>query len=217
MNRAATGFNSFVYLEWRPSKLQRIHLTRVLVNFQAQCSGSGIEVLKRLKLEPLHVSALGSPEPLHVSLTRSLEFSDAMQRDRFQQSLSTRLAASQLSPIDIAFEPRFQVLDSRFKDRVFLTLPVLSSQRSHWFKFVYQVIWQSLREVWPNLNDKEIDEMLCPAESVHMSIAQTHGTRAKELAVWIQPLEPLQPLPTWNVTHLKLDKNRECIKIPLVT
>ncbi|GAV55126.1 hypothetical protein ZYGR_0AS04490 [Zygosaccharomyces rouxii] len=217
MNRTATGFNSFVYLEWRPSKLQRMHLTRLLVQFQAQCSSSSIDVLKRLKLEPLHVSALGSPEPLHVSLSRSLEFRDSMQRDWFQQCLSARLASSRLDPIDIGFEPRFQMLDSRFKDRVFLTLPVLSSQRSHWFKSLYQVIWQSLREVWPNCNDRDIDEMVCSPESVHMSIAQAHGTTANELSVWIQLLEPLKPLPMWNVTHLKLDKNRESLKIPLVT
>lgn len=216
MNRV-TGFNSFVYLELRLSKSQRMNLTRMLAHFQAQCGNSDIDVLKRIKFEPLHMSPLGSPEPLHVSLSRGLEFRDSIQRDQFQRCLSARLGSSCLNPIDIEFEPKFQILDSRLKDRVFLTLPVLSSQRSHWFKSVCQVLWESLREVWPSCKDEEIDEMVCSPESMHMSIAQAYGTTASELAVWIQLLEPLRPLPTWNITHLKLDKNRESMKVPLVT
>lgn len=217
MNRTVAGkFNSFVYLEWRPTKLDRMHLTHMLGEFQKQCKNSDVEVLRKMKLEPLHVSSLGSPEPLHVSLSRSLEFRDGKQRDLFHECLSKRLASSQLNPIDIKFEPKFQVLDSRFKDRVFLTLPVVSSQRCRWFKSLCKIVWQSLREVWPNeYNDKEIDEMVCDPESVHMSIGQSTGTTASELAVWIQLLEPLRPLPSWNITDLKLDKNRESLKIPL--
>lgn len=215
MNSRVRGFNSFVYLEWRPSKMQRMYLTRLLMDFQAQCRRSGVNILQGLKLEPLQVNALGSPEPLHVSLSRNLEFENQFQRNAFQDLLGSRLSSYHLDPIEIEFESKFQVLDSRFKDRVFLTLPVASHQRSHWFKAAYQVLWDSLAEVWPHCSDAQIVSMLCPPESVHMSIAQAYGITASEIAIWIESVEPLEPLPRWKATDLKLDKNRESIKLPL--
>lgn len=208
------GFTSFIYLEWRPNKTQRAQLLRVVNHFNKACRGSGILSLRRLRFEPLHLSALGSPEPLHISLTRTLQFSNELQRDLFHQSLAFNLVQSPIAPFEIDFEPSFQVLDSQFRDRMFLTVPVASKLKYQYFSILGNILKDSLRAVFPRLGAQEINSMICAPESVHMSIAVAEGMTSSPLTIFAQEQTPLGPIPSWSVSHMKFDKNRESLKMP---
>lgn len=194
--------------------MQRAQLTRVVNHFNTACRQSGMLPLRRLRFEPLHLSALGSPESLHISLTRTLKFSNEMQRNTFHLSLASNLKQSPLEPFEISFEPSFQLLDSQFKDRMFLTVPVNSRLKCRQFVTLSNLLKNSLKTTFPHLSAREIDSMVCAPESVHMSIAVASGTTSSSLAIFSQDQKLLEAIPTWSVGHLKFDKNRESLKMP---
>ncbi|KAL6358959.1 hypothetical protein LRP88_09157 [Fusarium phalaenopsidis] len=108
---------SHLYVEWHPSTTQHALLTELLADIEKQTSGE-IELFNFL------TSDLGSPLPLHISLSRPLSLSTG-NKDGFLDRITQTFTSSGISPFVV--RPRglawYRSPDS---DRTFLILRVAS-------------------------------------------------------------------------------------------
>ncbi|KAI8719763.1 U6 snRNA phosphodiesterase [Fusarium sp. LHS14.1] len=108
---------SHLYAEWHPSTTQHALLTELLADIEKQASGE-IELLNFL------TSDLGSPLPLHISLSRPLSLSTG-NKDEFLERITQMFTNSGIAPFIV--RPRglawYRSPDS---DRTFLILRVAS-------------------------------------------------------------------------------------------
>ncbi|RMJ06682.1 hypothetical protein CDV36_013714 [Fusarium kuroshium] len=108
---------SHLYVEWHPSTTQHALLTELLADIEKQASGE-IELFNFL------TSDLGSPLPLHISLSRPLSLSTG-NKDEFLDRITQTFTGSGIAPFIV--RPRglawYRSPDS---DRTFLILRVAS-------------------------------------------------------------------------------------------
>ncbi|KAF5020872.1 hypothetical protein F66182_7097 [Fusarium sp. NRRL 66182] len=113
----AGNWPSHVYTEWHPSTVQHDLLTRLLADIEEQ-------VGEEITLHKFLTSDLGSPLPLHISLSRPLSLTTG-SKDEFLDRITESLHSSGIAPF--AVRPRdlawYRSPDS---DRTFLILRVAS-------------------------------------------------------------------------------------------
>ncbi|KFX91283.1 hypothetical protein O988_07821 [Pseudogymnoascus sp. VKM F-3808] len=90
-----------LYIEWYPNPTEHELLTSLVDSFRDH-SRYGDEYEGDLDIQSLLTSDLGSPLPLHISLSRPIGFSTAT-KDAFLSSLQTAISNSDIYPFPITF------------------------------------------------------------------------------------------------------------------
>ncbi|KFX88004.1 hypothetical protein V490_07898 [Pseudogymnoascus sp. VKM F-3557] len=90
-----------LYIEWYPNPTEHELLTSLVDSFRDH-SRYGDEYEGDLSIQSLLTSDLGSPLPLHISLSRPIGFSTAT-KDAFLSSLQTAISNSDIHPFPITF------------------------------------------------------------------------------------------------------------------
>ncbi|KFY26230.1 hypothetical protein V493_04200 [Pseudogymnoascus sp. VKM F-4281 (FW-2241)] len=90
-----------LYIEWYPNPAEHDLLTTLVDSFRRK-SRYGVQYEGDLDVQSLLTSELGSPLPLHISLSRPIGFSTAT-KDAFLSSLQTAILNSDIHPFPITF------------------------------------------------------------------------------------------------------------------
>lgn len=219
--RGLQSWSTFIYYEWRPGRLERMQLMRIVDDFNRFCRDNNAPLLKHLRFEPLHISSLGAPLSLHVSLSQSLSFESEAERDALFTSLNKKVRESaRLNPFKLSFQPEFRILPSYAKDTLFLTVPVDPIVKTRQMKPINEALQDALSETFPKKSQEMVQRLTCMPATTHMSIAM--ATNAPKLALEnLNLLNALLPQDETiaqieiQVTHLRFDKNRQVLSIPL--
>ncbi|EDO19325.1 hypothetical protein Kpol_1036p71 [Vanderwaltozyma polyspora DSM 70294] len=161
-------FRSFIFLEWRPTSLQRQQLVKSINQFNenlTKTKGSNF------RFDPLFISSLGSPEPLHVSLSKSIVCESITQRNLFYRELKKELQSVQIQPFTLTFTNKPLVLTAKQDSSMFLCLEVNRSHRTKILKPIQDAISSALETTFSNQSDI-IMNFQVSNEYLHMSIAQ---------------------------------------------
>ncbi|CEP63207.1 phosphoric diester hydrolase LALA0_S07e04874g [Lachancea lanzarotensis] len=129
-------WTSFAFIEMRPTLQQRQILDKVTCQIAGQMQRHG------LSFQPLHMSDLGSPLPLHVSLSGNLEFGSAAEVDAFEHMLRIEVLQQMAGPFQVDFEPSLKVYENVGRNALFLALGVKSEQKNG----VLRQLWQAVHE-----------------------------------------------------------------------
>lgn len=221
INPNVKNWCTFLYYEWRPNRIERNILAKMVSQFNERCDSNNIGVTKRIHFEPLHLSSLGSPLPLHISLSQNIHFTRESDRNAFYVSLSKRIQQSEnLFPFTMKFQPIFSILPSFLKESLFLTLAVDPAIKRNEIGYTHSIIQESLKEIFPQKNQSEIESMSCNPSMVHMSIGQALNVPDDIMNNW-NMLSAQLPMSyegqsfEFELLSLKFDKNRQILSIPL--
>lgn len=221
VNSNVKNWCTFLYYEWRPNRIERSILAKMVSKFNETCRSNNIGVTKRIHFEPLHLSSLGSPLPLHISLSQNIYFTRESDRNAFYESLSKRIQQSEnIFPFTMKFQPIFSILPSFLKDSLFLTLAVDPEIKSNEIECTCNIIQESLKEVFPQKSQSEIQSMSCNPSMVHMSIGQALNVPNDIMNNWNMlsaqlPMNHEGQSFEFQILSLKFDKNRQILSIPL--
>ncbi|KAI1656800.1 hypothetical protein F4813DRAFT_361911 [Daldinia decipiens] len=86
---------SHLYIEWHPTTSQRNVLSTLLSDLQTALAPLSVSITSFLE------SDLGTPQPLHISLSRPIVLSTA-EKDDFLEQLIARIKRSNVGPFDLA-------------------------------------------------------------------------------------------------------------------
>lgn len=220
-NKGVQYWSTFLYYEWRPSRQERMQLMKIVENFNSYCRESKSPLTKQLYFEPLHVSSLGAPLALHVSLSQTINFESEADRDTLFKSLQAKVRGStELNPFMIIFQPILRVLPSYAKDSLFLILPVDPGIKNREMTPINKIIREALTETFPQKRAEEIQKLSCMPPSTHLSIAMaTNAPRSAldnlNILNTLIPEEQINDKIEFPVNSLKFDKNRQVLSIPL--
>ncbi|CUS25150.1 LAQU0S28e00584g1_1 [Lachancea quebecensis] len=172
-NFAIGKWSSFVFIETRPSRRQQSLLDAILHKASARLGHTSTMLAP--VFNPLHVSELGSPLPLHVSLTANLDFGSARELDTFAKMLQIEVLQNfPAGPLDITFAPRLRVYDNIEHSSLFLALEVAAHVKSRSISRLCTLITESLdfcRSHEPSQRDAARSSAWS-FENAHMSIAR---------------------------------------------
>ncbi|OAG08965.1 uncharacterized protein CC84DRAFT_1194948 [Paraphaeosphaeria sporulosa] len=96
---------SHVYLEWLPSQAESQKLNSLIKHVRKAIEGANSRMKKPLSIPEIHpslLSELGTPIPLHVSLSRTLQIKTD-DRDQFLETLNKSLHRAAVRPFDVRF------------------------------------------------------------------------------------------------------------------
>ncbi|QLG74498.1 hypothetical protein HG535_0G03810 [Zygotorulaspora mrakii] len=221
LRTTAKNWSTFIYLEWRPTSAERSLLSKMIMSLNKACQDADLSAARRLSFHPLHLSALGSPLPLHISLSQNVTFVNEQQRDRLYAIISKKIKQSKIiEPFRVKFEPKYQLLASNRTNVVFLTLPLTSEVKRNEISNICAAITDAFKDVFPNFTDAELQNISINTEFAHLSIAQ--AVNVPQSTTQYLPLlqshiptrnrfEPIE----FNISSIKYDKNREVLNIPI--
>ncbi|TRX94929.1 hypothetical protein FHL15_004014 [Xylaria flabelliformis] len=89
---------SHLYIEWHPTPTERTILTTLLSNLQSSLTSS---ITAPITITSFLTSDLGTPQPLHISLSRPIVLSTS-QKDTFQADLESSIRSSGIAPFELA-------------------------------------------------------------------------------------------------------------------
>ncbi|KAI0190937.1 hypothetical protein EV127DRAFT_74807 [Xylaria flabelliformis] len=89
---------SHLYIEWHPTPTERTTLTTLLSNLQSSLTSS---ITTAITITSFLTSDLGTPQPLHISLSRPIVLSTS-QKDTFQTDLESSIRSSGIAPFELA-------------------------------------------------------------------------------------------------------------------
>ncbi|KAI0860117.1 U6 snRNA phosphodiesterase Usb1 [Xylaria cubensis] len=89
---------SHLYIEWHPTPTERTTLTTLLSNLQSSLTSS---ITTPIAITSFLTSDLGTPQPLHISLSRPIVLSTS-QKDTFQTDLESSIRSSGITPFELA-------------------------------------------------------------------------------------------------------------------
>ncbi|CAB4254819.1 similar to Saccharomyces cerevisiae YLR132C Essential protein of unknown function [Maudiozyma barnettii] len=212
MNRgssSATLWNTFIYLEWRPSVKDRRYLDKILRYYDNVMNQNGI----RLKLDPLYWTELGSPCPLHISLSPNIRLRDVADRDRLFKRMELAIERSKLTPFEVKFDTVPKCVRSLTNPKsCFLTLPVNRTTRMGPITELFKMIEESEKGL--NL-DIPFDLKIA---MTHMSISQMNPENGTTLEMStinevIQRNVSNFDIPSVTINSINIDKNRQSLSI----
>lgn len=214
-------WRTFLYYEWRPNRLERAQIMRVVTKFNDVCQNGNVNLVKDLHFGPLCLSSLGAPLSLHISLSQSIILETEAQRDLLYENLQRRIRnASDVSPFTMKFDPTLRLLPSYGKDTLFLTLPVEPSIKSKEMASINRIIQEAASETFPDRSQQDIEGLSCMPATTHMSIAMTANVSKTVLdklsfVPLLIPMKQEDAVFEFPITALKFDKNRQILSIPL--
>ncbi|KAI0545554.1 U6 snRNA phosphodiesterase Usb1 [Xylaria curta] len=89
---------SHLYIEWHPNPTERTTLTTFLSTLQSSLTSSSTNPIT---ITSFLTSDLGTPQPLHISLSRPIVLSTS-QKDDFQTDLESGIRSSGITPFELA-------------------------------------------------------------------------------------------------------------------
>ncbi|CAI6807827.1 ANM_collapsed_G0037150.mRNA.1.CDS.1 [Saccharomyces cerevisiae] len=91
-------WRSFTYFEWRPTPAIHRQLQKIICKYKETfMKQEYTNPYQLVDFDPLFISHLGAPKPLHVSLTRSLLFETEEQRHVFIQEMRNGLRNNEIT------------------------------------------------------------------------------------------------------------------------
>ena len=142
MNFTRGLWTTFVFIEMRPSQHQRSLLDATLRTISEKLDR---EFPPGLAFAPLQRSELGSPVPLHVSLSANIEFSTAQELDTFTKMLQIEvLQKFPAGPFQVSFKPHLRVYDNIERNALFLALDVAENVKTDRIAPLAAIIDESL-------------------------------------------------------------------------
>ncbi|QLL31961.1 hypothetical protein HG536_0C01290 [Torulaspora globosa] len=212
---------TFLYYEWRPSRLERAQLMQIVTRINDFCQKGNMALTRQLHFEPLCLSPLGAPLSLHISLSQSIVFEREAERELLYDKLKERIrSASRLKSFTMKFQPTLELLPSFGKDTLFLALPVSAALKSTEMASINNIIHEAAAETFPGKTGKEIQGLTCMPATTHMSIALAANVPKSVLENlnFISTLLPMELEDAasfeFPVSGLKFDKNRQILSIP---
>lgn len=173
VNFAVGRWSSFVFIETRPSPRQQALLDAVLQGANKRLGH--VSSMLAPAFNPLHVSELGSPLPLHVSLTANFDFGSVRELDNFAKMLQVEMLQNfPAGPLEVTFSPRLRVYDNIEHSSLFLALDVAAEVKSRSISRLCTLISESLdfcRSHEPMKRDAERSSAWS-FENAHLSIAR---------------------------------------------
>ncbi|KAI1752221.1 U6 snRNA phosphodiesterase Usb1 [Xylaria castorea] len=118
---------SHLYIEWHPTPTERTTLTTLLSTLQSSLASSSSTNL--ITVTSFLTSDLGTPQPLHISLSRPIVLSTS-QKDTFQSDLESSIRSSGIAPFELA-PVGIEWHRTAESARSFLVLRVRSNTRHH--------------------------------------------------------------------------------------
>lgn len=219
--RALESWSTFIYYEWRPNRLDRMRLMKIVSEVNDFCQKGPVPFAGQLRFEPLHISSLGAPLSLHISLSQTIAFDREADRNALFESLQEKILNSdQIKPFDMEFRPELRILPSYSKGTVFLTLVVDPEIKTRQIKPVNKIIQEALAENFPLKLPQEIESLTCMPSTAHMSIGLATNLTNSTLnnLNFLNTLLPANKDASnigFQVKSLKFDKNRQVLSIPL--
>lgn len=210
---AKSFWNTFIYLEWRPTTRDRQQLFKLVTHYTEVFKRNGIPI----KIKPLYWSDLGSPRPLHVSITSNISFNNVNNRDKLLERLQIEIQKSNIKPFEMTFNRKPKFMRSCSNPKVcFLVLDIETEIKKKYMIQLHRIIEKCKKE----LNSKTLFNL--DILQSHMSIAQVHfkhDTKSPDIDTLNQVIED-EPadnveIPSFEVNAVKFDKNRQSLSIRL--
>ncbi|CCF59632.1 hypothetical protein KAFR_0H02230 [Kazachstania africana CBS 2517] len=207
-------WTSFIYLQWKPTAKQRILFNEIISDYNQLFNDKfKTKILDRFEFKPTYRSDLGSPHPLHVSLSRNLTFNKQERRDEFITTLAGQIKAAQINPFQLQLQSRPQLFQSQFDaTTLFLVLPLDPHTIKKQITNLHEVIKRTMIQYALPRNFLE-------ASRSHVTIAQLDNVPRRVMSK-IDQISPsksyaeVSSMITPSITHLHLDKNRESFQLP---
>ena len=206
-------WNTFIYLEWRPTMRDRQQLFKLVTYYT--------DVFKRnkvpVKIKPLYWSDLGSPRPLHISITSNISFNNVNHRDKLLEKLQNEIENSNIKPFEMTFNEKPKFLRSYSNPTIyFLVLDIETEIKKNYIIHLHRIV-EKCRE---GLNCNILFNL--DVLQSHMSIAEVHMKRDSNLPdidTLNQIIEDESAsnvnIPSFEVNAIKFDKNRQSLSIRL--
>ena len=210
-------WTSFVYFEWRPSSRDRILLNRCINECNKLMKPLG------LKFDPLYMTQLGSPLPLHVSLSPNMSFKTQDERDLFYTRVVNEIKVSEiLRPFDLEFEPVLEVMGPSSFDRDvrFLVFKISKQQRDTQIRELFDILNRCLDGIEgfrhgftffrPEMAHLSIGRLVMNERVTNKLQLQLHtgsGSLSKKLAGF------KAETPRIAISSIRFDRNRESLPI----
>ena len=208
-------WTSFVYFEWRPSSRDRLLLNRCINECNKLMKPLG------LRFNPLYMTELGSPLPLHVSLSPNMRFKKQGERDLLYTRVVNELKISQmLRPFDLEFEPVLEVMgpSSFHRDVRFLVFKISKKQRETQIRELFDILNRCLVGIEgyqdkftffrPEMAHLSIGRLVMPEELTNaLQLHTGSGALTKKLA------SLRTETPRIAVNSIRFDRNRESLPI----
>ncbi|CCH58195.1 hypothetical protein TBLA_0A03990 [Henningerozyma blattae CBS 6284] len=157
--RQRTVWSTFIYLEWRIAKSERIRL-HSLIN--QVCKDKNLPY----SFTPAFFSDLGAPLPLHVSLTRNIEFHSIEQRDLLKASLEKHMHS--IEPFTLEFLPLFELYRAHYRSGLFIGFPVSFDCKVKQIEPLINQIGHAMKDV----NILDYSKYLINPSTAHVSLGQ---------------------------------------------
>lgn len=178
--KASKFWTTFLYIEYRPTQHLRHQWTHYL-------RAAGLDTL----VEPLYFTALGSPNPLHVSLSENIQFHERDKRQEYIDNLTTALTDTEPFQLRFASVPKWLGL--------YLVLPVERNK-------ALQDLIDRIAAVHSRLGVPYSKDFF--QAQAHMSIAKWK-THPRDTSV-----PPFTALPTVECDGIRYDLDRSSMKLP---
>ncbi|SMN20695.1 similar to Saccharomyces cerevisiae YLR132C Essential protein of unknown function [Maudiozyma saulgeensis] len=202
-------WNTFIYLEWRPNMKDRRTLDKLLDYYSGVMNQNGIH----LKVEPLYWSDLGSPYPLHISLSPNIRIKDIIDRDKLFHRIESKLDKSHLKPFEVKFGNVPMCIRSMTNPKsCFFTLPIDTTTQVGPITDLVKIIEESKKGL--NL-ETSFDLNI---SMTHMSIGQLNPGNGVTLDMSainqiIQHSISNCDIPKVCINSINVDKNRQSLSI----
>ena len=201
---------TFAYLEWRLTRQERVRLDRVV----SKCNS----IIKqhtggKFTFRPTYWSELGSPSPLHVSLTSNITFAKPEIRDAFLSRVESSIDESDLAPFQVKLDNQPLVIRSLAnRGNFFLILNLEASLKQGHVGELTELLASEYRRLEGKAFYKIVPS-LC-----HVSIGSLVAKPGTFDPVTLnkvlqQCIEPEDLSLGFKATCIKLDRNRESLSV----
>lgn len=170
-------WNNFVFIELRPNSEQRNSLNKLLTVFNEK-----LQLLETPKpivqFQPLHITQLGSPLPLHISLSSNIQFSTKKEADMFVKMLSVEILQKFPIKFTFKFKPELQIYDNFNHSALFLTLDVSHEIKTRYLSKLSSIVQESIDCVCVEEKSPELEQW--SYRNAHMSIGKSANSYITE-------------------------------------
>ncbi|EHN01230.1 YLR132C-like protein [Saccharomyces cerevisiae x Saccharomyces kudriavzevii VIN7] len=213
-------WRSFTYFEWRPTPAVHRKLQQIIYKYKKMfMKQESTNPYRLAEFDPLFLSHLGAPRPLHISLTRSLPFETEEKRDIFIQEVRNGLRDNEIAPFTLKISPYPRLYISERASALYLGLPVSEHSSSTHLSPFRTIIGKALQKSGISNHQK----LILSLQDLHISIAIADNPSKATLQRYQQLNQVMGALmllndeftyqPALLINSICCDENRHSIKI----